>query len=441
MIPKNIFTFWFSDNDEIPAHIQNCIDSQKRSAEKFGYNHNVVRLSFVHRHRNIPYIQQCLDNPHENKKWVKLTDFMRMWFLRDYGGWAIDADVEILEGKSFDSITDLFHNSATEAMVVGEEGTQTIPGTIVVGSAIVGATPEHPVIKKWMDIVQENFRGDDDLCYESSMDILNKLTVNNLDKVTVLPKDIFYPYNHFTGETKITNATVCIHHFGKTWVEKAEDGFHKVTDMDNEFMRSFSGASIWPSVSILVPVAREGGKNRLLKSFTELNYPSSRLTFNTHSGDTETVPEKIADLLGDPFPVTGEYICYMADDTEFTPDALRIAIEESLKYGKALVAFNTGELLPDEGNACEHFIIRRDFIPQLENGQIFSTDFIHVGCDNWLWAQAKKMGQAYRSTDAKVIHHHFSNGKAQFDHVYHKVWQPHIMEKDRETLKRKLATL
>ncbi len=313
------------------------------------------------------------------------------------------------------------------------------------------------------------------------MDILNKLTVNNLDKVTVLPKDFFYPYNHFNGETNITDNTICIHHFGKTWVDPVKEfvdeiwkpgtGMYfldgkvyappeereglllhakEIEKVEHELMFGSIDnmaevidwpAVEWPTVSIVVPVARQGGLKRLLESVDKLHYPKNKIKEYYHSGDKETVPEKIRDIMGELWPASEDYICYMADDTEFTPDALRIAVKESLMYGKALVAFNTGTLLPDEGNACEHFIIRRDFIPQLENGQIFSTDFTHVGCDNWLWAQAKKLGQAYRSEKAEVIHHHFSKPWGVFDEVYEKAWNPETRKKDRETLKRKLATL
>ena len=53
---------------------------------------------------------------HGNKKWVKLTDYLRMLYLYEYGGIFIDADVEIIAGRNFDSLLD-------SKMFVGKETT------------------------------------------------------------------------------------------------------------------------------------------------------------------------------------------------------------------------------------------------------------------------------------------------------------------------------
>ena len=147
-----------------------------------------------------------------------------------------------------------------------------------------------------------------------------------------------------------------------------------------------------------------------------------------------TVPKKVAKGLAQS---KGEYVCYAANDTEFTPDSLRNAIETSRKEAFALVAFNTGEVLPDEGNICEHFIIRKDFIEHID-GEIFDTEFHHVGVDNLLWAKCNKMGQAVRDETAVMNHYHFSKGE-KMDDVYEKGWKN--VDQDRELLKLKLSNI
>jgi len=122
---------------------------------------------------------------------------------------------------------------------------------------------------------------------------------------------------------------------------------------------------------------------------------------------------------------------------EFEPSAIELAIKDSQENCAALVAFAGNPILPDEGNICEHFIIRRDFIPRLDNEQIFSTDFHHTCCDNWLWEQAKRLGQAYKSNRAKIRHNHFSvTGK--MDSVYERGWSNR--ELDKEILRKKMRS-
>lgn len=182
-----------------------------------------------------------------------------------------------------------------------------------------------------------------------------------------------------------------------------------------------------PKLSIVIPqLGREEGLKRCLDSIEKSNYPRELLEVIVEEGEG-TVPQKVERGLA---KATGEYIVYAENDTEFDPNCLILAVLEN----KPFVSFNTGELLPDEGNVCTHFMIRKDVIP----GQIFDTDFHHVGVDNLLWAKMKKLGIAYRSKTAILHHHHFSK-TGKMDEVSKKGWQN--TEEDRKLLKIKLEEL
>ena len=85
-------------------------------------------------------------------------------------------------------------------------------------------------------------------------------------------------------------------------------------------------------------------------------------------------------------------------------------------------------------------MIRRDLVPEI-GGEIFDTEFHHVGVDNLLWAKCKKKGEEYRSTNAVMIHHHFSkpNQNVPMDEVYQEGWRR--AKEDRELLQKKLKEL
>ncbi len=201
-------------------------------------------------------------------------------------------------------------------------------------------------------------------------------------------------------------------------------------------MKSWTDISpdILPTVTFIIPqLGRPEGLQRCLDSIDRLYYPKHLIEVLIEEGD-ETVPIKVKKAYE---KSTGEVIVYASNDIEFTPESLYNAVKVSKDFG--LVAFNTGEVLPDEGNICEHFLIRRDLIPKLEYGEIFSTDFHHVGVDNWLWEQATKLGQAARCGDAIVHHYHFSKGIVPYDEIYDKGWKN--AEQDRGLLKTKLEKL
>ena len=184
-----------------------------------------------------------------------------------------------------------------------------------------------------------------------------------------------------------------------------------------------------PKVSIIIPhLGREEGLKRCLESIDRLNYPKELIEVIVVRGEG-TVPEKVERGFK---MSTGKKIVYAANDMIFHPDCLI----EAVNIG-GLVAFNSGPLSFDEGNICEHFMIDREMVDDLDGG-IFCQEFHHCGVDNYLWAQAEKMGLAYREEKAQVIHEHFSKG-AEYDEVYQKGWSK--VEEDRELLKKKLAKL
>lgn len=190
-----------------------------------------------------------------------------------------------------------------------------------------------------------------------------------------------------------------------------------------------------PTVTVVLPqLGREESFQRACKSVEGLIYPKEKLEFLVEDGEG-TVPNKVAKMYA---ASKGEWIVFASNDIEFTPESLMIALNYAREEGVGLVAFNTGKVLEDEGNICEHFVIRRDLVEQI-GGEIFNTRFRHVGVDNLLWAQCRKLGQAVRCDEAIVHHYHFSTKKSEFDEVYKKGWEQAAA--DRALLKEELLKL
>jgi len=387
MIPKVIYTCWFSEdaNIGIPQNIQKCIDSQKKMT-RAGYEHILLTLDNINIDHE--YVRQCINSPHKKQKWTKLKDFVQYYYLFSYGGWFLDADVEVFPSKTFDK----YEN---ENFVIGVEGNGTIPGSIILGSAVIGSSKGNPILAETLDKVISQFRGDDDKCYESSLDILTPICLNNQDKICITQPDVFYPYNHETGRTIITDASLTMHKFTKSW--------------------------ILPTISFILPHLDIGGTRAkglqdCIDSIKALDYPQNLIDIYVINGD-ETVPQKVKRGVNE---TSGEYIVYAANDMTFHKDSVRIAIDHSLKNNKALVSFNEGPLLPDKGNINTHFLIRRDFLPYI-GGEIFSTELTHVGVDNLLWAKAEALNECEWCEQAKITHNHFSK-TGVMDEVYMKGW-------------------
>lgn len=413
LIPKIIYTAWFSEDNSIPEDVQSWIDSQKIE----GYKHITLTLDDIKSsHLFDEYMEKCIDSVHEKIKWVKLADYVKLKYLYDTGGIFLDADVEVLEGQNFDELL-------KNPFVIGDEGTATRKDAVVLCNAVMLSKKENPLIKEMIEEVLFKFEGDDSFCYEAGMDVVNNVCMRNGKHIRVLPSDYFYPQNP-GRDLNLTDNTITNHHFRNSWVDSP--GEEKVPPFN------------WPTVSIIIPeLGRTAGLVRCLKSIEELDYDQDKIQTIILSGEEETVPQKVKRGVE---MATGEYIVYASNDIVFFKDCLKNAITEAVQNGYDLVSFNEGYLLPDEGNICTHFLIRKEFINELEDGLIFHTDFHHVGCDNYLWSQAALKGKATFCKNAKIIHYHFSKSEGiPMDFVYERGWKN--VEKDRETLSKKLDKL
>jgi len=192
--------------------------------------------------------------------------------------------------------------------------------------------------------------------------------------------------------------------------------------------------SVLPKISFVIPtLGREEGLKRCLDSIDKLNYPKDKVeiivkedSFENRTGVPKLVKQGVEES-------TGDWVVFASNDTEFTPNSILQALYEG---EKGYVAFNTGTVYPDEGNINEHFMIRKDIIEKI--GEVFDTDFHHVGVDNLLLAKMRKLGVFVRSQKAVVQHHHFAQG-SEMDETYKLGWS-HVDE-DRALLAKKLLEI
>jgi mannosyltransferase OCH1-like enzyme/glycosyltransferase involved in cell wall biosynthesis len=396
-IPRRIFNIWLSEDGGIPPAMEKCLATQRAMK---GYEHQVLTLKDLP--RGIPYIDAGV----AAKRWVNVSDYWRLYELAERGGIYCDMDEEVLPGKDFDDM--LGHSLFVGT---GEDGW--------VGNSPIGSVPDHPLIREQMRLMESKFRGDEDFPFAAATETFTSL-MNEIEGrhpgVMVYPPDYFTPYNHRTGTINVTPNTRLFHHCMKSWVDAAH----------------YSKKDYLPRVAFVIPsLGRPEGLKRCVDSIDGLYYPKHLVTILADAGD-DTVPVKVNRMCR---AAKADAFFFAANDVEFSdPWCLYRAAKSSREHG--LVAVNTGPLLPDKGNVCEHFLIRKDLFDRL--GEVFSERFHHVGCDNLLWAKASRLGEAFRDETARLTHHHFSRG-APMDEVYRKGWSQ--VEQDRAVLKEELEKL
>jgi len=210
-IPKIIHQIWIGDcvPKELELFRKSWIVKHPHWQYYLWTQENISQL---HLH-NKALIEQA-KNPAE------YADLLRYEILYQYGGVYVDMDFECLQPL------DILHHAFD--LYVGIQPLDT--GLVQLGIGIVGAIPKHPIIKRCIETIQDNYNNKNltnTLTAKTGPIHFTKQFVLHSDKSTIndiaLPADYFYPL----GSTQVVlkkkewlqQGAFGIHHWAKTWNE------------------------------------------------------------------------------------------------------------------------------------------------------------------------------------------------------------------------------
>ena len=153
---------------------------------------------------------------YEQKKWAFITDYVRLYVLKEYGGIYMDTDVEVL--KNLDIF--LEHGAFS-----GYENDVFIP------TGIMGAKKDHIWISALLHYYdQKPFVNDDGtLNTQPNTSIITEITTSKFgfkrekgfqtlnEDLVIYPKEYFCPKSYYDGTIHLTQNTYTIHHFNGSW--------------------------------------------------------------------------------------------------------------------------------------------------------------------------------------------------------------------------------
>jgi mannosyltransferase OCH1-like enzyme len=193
MIPRRIFSIWLSDKPGPgPDLVEQCLQTHRLP----GYQWR--RINLANCDKSSDYVRDCL----ERKLWVKAADYLRVLYLYREGGIYLDADMRVL--KPFDDLL------AYRAFAGREDNG-------FVANSVIGAQAGHPALLRYLQHVDLHCTADDGKVFEDGMEVWTNIAYSD-PSIAILPPEVFFPYNHQTGKTLQTEATLTFHHFMKSWV-------------------------------------------------------------------------------------------------------------------------------------------------------------------------------------------------------------------------------
>ena len=206
MIPKQIHYCWFGNRPQSDL-IRKCTGSWQNTMPDYP----IKRWDETNSPLDSRYAKEAL----RQKRWARLSNYVRLHALYTEGGVYLDTDVETL--KSFTPLL-------VEHCFLGFQ--QRIEQRDWVNTAVLAAEPGHPFIKLCMDRLVQTFEntGRFDRSPTVTTAVLKELGLNEyglqrINDVTVYPVEYFYPYSFLEkySADKISENTYCVHHWTATW--------------------------------------------------------------------------------------------------------------------------------------------------------------------------------------------------------------------------------
>ena len=207
MIPKIIHYCWFG-RGEMPQLALDCIASWRKHMPDWEYmlwNEDNFDVS------SVPYVKEA----HEARKFAFVSDYVRLYALKKFGGLYLDVDFEVF--KPFDDLLG-YHAFA------GYEGSKHSP--VMMG--VLASEPDG----MWVNEHLGNYSGRHFLLSDGSCDMTTNVTFNtgnmikkglvcdgvekDYDGLHIFPVDYFCP-RQTTGEYFRTDNTYCDHKGLDSW--------------------------------------------------------------------------------------------------------------------------------------------------------------------------------------------------------------------------------
>ncbi|MGN1420912.1 MAG: glycosyltransferase family 32 protein [Eubacterium sp.] len=216
MIPKKIHYFWIGGNEK-PDSVLKCIESWK----KFCPDYEIIEWN----ESNYDFSKYNFTRQaYEMKKWAFVTDMARFDVVYENGGVYFDTDVELI--SNIDSLLN-------DECFMGIEKSYECDFYVASGLGF-GAEKGNPLLKSLICMYKEmNFINSDGSFNmvptpQYTTKLLQKFGFvkedkdQKLENVSIYASDVFCPKNYYTGEIKITERTISIHHFDASWKSKSE---------------------------------------------------------------------------------------------------------------------------------------------------------------------------------------------------------------------------
>lgn len=226
-IPKIIHYVWVGNNKKDKKTIE-CIKTWKK------YCPDYVFLEWgndILKEIDNQYVKEA----YQNKMYAFVSDYLRLYVLKKYGGIYLDTDVEITNNIDKFLDNDFF---------ICHEMNNNVPH---INTAFIGSIPNNKII----DGLLKMYESISFVKQDKSLDLTtnpvrfleyfknkyNLVITDGTHSITLEKKSIIYPYWYFC-KPEDNKENYAIHHFAGSWVKKRSSFIQKIFSLKNSQNKS-----------------------------------------------------------------------------------------------------------------------------------------------------------------------------------------------------------
>lgn len=174
-------------------------------------------------------------------------------------------------------------------------------------------------------------------------------------------------------------------------------------------------------VSILVPIIRLEGANRLFRSLIICGYGDCEISCEV---DKERIgcPKMVKKLVD---KASNDIVVFLGDDTVIKKGCIEEAykVMQTFEGGYGLVGLNDMET-----EEPTHWMAHKKLLPEI-GGEFFHTGYKHCFCDNELQYRAEELGRYKWAKEARLSHLHPMWDTAKDDDDYKRAYSSYEEDK------------
>lgn len=229
MIPKKVHYIWLGGKPKDKL-TEVCLLTWKDKMPEYEFiEWNETNLNLDKISKESKYFAEC----RKRKLYAFMADYLRIKILYEQGGIYIDTDVQAI--KSLNPLLD-------RNLILGYEECTIDVVNKQIGTGFIAAEKGNWFIKKIYDFYNKEIMQSEDYIIPVIMtNIYNKLPKEEKEKIEILPKEYFSPYDSGGGkkfsENLITENTYVIHWFSYSWGKFKNRQWAQVKHIKNPIKR------------------------------------------------------------------------------------------------------------------------------------------------------------------------------------------------------------